>query len=199
VYSQTSHSLIKQHERVCRIIWLAFLAAVPAYVCAVYLVDLLHPQTEIPPEAIKLFSKCLVVVSIVAAILAPIVPRWLVSDSRMRQLIDEPPEALARDAKIGWVSEDLLSKIKTLSPDEKRLYALLAASFAPFMIRLAFNESIALFGLVLALFSRSVLVILPFAVVSFALNLMVPPPVDSARTRLRSLSISPADPPLLPR
>src|SRR6266436_7279175 len=159
--SETFQSLVKPLEKICRIIWLAFLAAVVMYVGCAYAL-----RSQIPggvgPALSHTLTIYLVILSLVAAVLAPYLPRLLLSDSRLREIIDQPPETTARDSRTDIVDEDRLTRIRTLSPDEQQLFALVPAYFVPFVVRLAFNESIALYGLVLALVSKSFAVILPF-------------------------------------
>jgi hypothetical protein len=194
--SETFRSLVKPLERVRLIIWLAFLGAVLMYVDVAYS---LFAQKASGGE--PLLSNPLtipfVILSFLAAALAPYVPP--LPDSRLRQLIDQPPEAIARDPRTGIVDEDRLARIRTLSSDERRLLALVRALFVGFVVRLAFNESIALYGLVLAFISKSFVAILPFAIVSFVLNLMVPSPLESALKRAESLGLQLPDMPTQPR
>lgn len=194
--SENFRALIKPIATVQRVIWLAFLGAVLMYVYVAYS---LFAQKASGGE--PLLSNPLtipfVILSLLAAALAPYVPP--LPDSRLRQLIDQPPEAIARDPRTGIVDEDRLARIRTLSSDEQRLLALVRALFVGFVVRLAFNESIALYGLVLAFISKSFVAVLPFAIVSFVLNLMVPSPLESALKRAESLGLQLADMPTQPR
>ena len=196
MYSETFLSLVKPLENLRRILWAAFIASTVAYVILAYA---FFGQTGAGVDALRSNPLTIpfVVLSMAAAVLAPITPR--LTDARMRQLISRPPEALARDPRTGAVNQDRLAKIKALAPDEQQLFALVSISFAPFIVRLAFNESIALYGLVLAFLAKSFVAVLPFAVVSFALNLMVPSLMDSAMSRAASLGIGSTNAPIQPR
>ncbi|HEY6301182.1 MAG TPA: hypothetical protein VIW95_16200 [Candidatus Binatus sp.] len=191
--SETFRSLVKPTETAMRVLRLAFLAMVPIYVCIAYQ-TFGRDAPGVMPQSNPLTIP-LAVLSLVAAALAPYAPRLLLSDSRLRELLDRQPdpETLARDRRTGKVDKDRLARIKTLSPDEQRLLALVPAFFAGFIVRLAFNESIALYGLVLAFISRSFVALLPFAVVSLALNLMVSPALDSELQRVAGLGLQPDD------
>ena len=196
--SETFRTLIGPIENVRRVIWIAFLAAVPIYVCVAYTMIARSAIGVEPPPAIPLKIP-LVILSLVLAALAPYMPRLILPDSRLRQLIEQPPEVIARDPRTGRVDEEKLARIKTLSLDEKRLFAIVSYLFVGFIVRLAFNEAIALYGLVLAFMSRSFVAVLPFAVASLALNLMVPSLLDSALKRAASLGLEPGDLPIQPR
>ena len=164
-----------------RIIWMAFVAAVLMYVVVAYLLvgqggsgaGRLHPLT-IP----------FVVLSVLGAVLAPYMPGILLPDSRLRQMLDRQSDAQATDR---------------FSADERRLLALFPNFYVGFIVRLAFNETIGLYGFMLALFSKSFVVILPFAIVSVALNLMVPLPLDSMMRRLTNLGLQPSGATIQPR
>lgn len=198
MHTETFRSLVEPLETIRRVIWIAFLGTIVAYVAVAYA---FFGKTGAGVDAISLNPLTIfcVTLSLAMAVLAPIIPRMMASDSRLRQVIDRPPEALATDPKSGTVSEQRLAKIKMLSVEERRLVALVSSGFVPFVVRLAFNESIALYGLVLAFNSKSFVVLLPFAVVSFVLNLMVPSLTDSALSRAASLGIASDNMPLQPR
>jgi hypothetical protein len=196
--SENFRALIEPIATVHRIIWLAFLGAVLAYVGVAY--DLFDKNAS---GGAPLLSNPLtipfVIISLLCAVLAPYVPRSLLPDSRLRQLIDQPPEVIARDPRTGIVDEERLAKIRTLSSDERRLLVLVRTLFVGFIVRLAFNESISLYGMVLAFISRSFVAVLPFAIVSFVLNLMVPSPLDEALKRAESLGLQLSEVPTQPR
>jgi hypothetical protein len=198
MHSQTFRSLVQPLETIRRVIWIAFLATVLGYVAVAYA---FFGKSGSDVEALRAnpLTIPLVVLSVVTALLAPIMPRMIAPDWRLRQLISRPPEALARDPRTGAVYEERLAKIKMLSVDEQRLFALLNSSFVGFIVRLAFNESIALYGMVLAFTAKSFVAVLPFAIVSFVLNLMVPSLLDYAMSRATSLGIESDNMPLQPR
>jgi hypothetical protein len=179
--SENFRALIKPRATVHRIIWLAYIGAVPGYVVYAYLHFYLVAPSVTQPVPI-LFTILLVILSLVTALLAIYVPRRLVRDSKLRQLLDRPPDPKAN-----------------ISPEEQRLLALVGYLFVGFVVRLAFDEAIALYGLVLALISGSFVTVLPYAVVSFALIWMVPLPLDEALKRIASLSVQQGGTPTQPR
>ena len=166
IQSEAFRNRIKKIGTVPRVIWLAYIGAVPLYLCVAYMLfgaraGISNPLT-IP----------FVIICLLTAALAPYMPRQLLPDSRLRELLNRqyPPDA-------------------TLSLEEQRLLAIVSVFFVPFIVRLAFNESIALYGLVLAFSSRSVAVLVPFAIASLILNLMVPYPLQMALKRIASLGL----------
>jgi hypothetical protein len=154
-------------ETVYRIIWLAYIAAVPVAVGIVYLLLGRTAPSFTPPPLIPLAIP-LVIISLVTAVLAPYIPNLLLPESRLREMINRQPAN---------------------APDEQRLRAIVPNFFVGFIGRLAFNESIAMYGLVLAFISRTFVAILPFAIVSLALNFTLPLPLVLARQRAASLGL----------
>ena len=88
------------------------------------------------------------------------------------------PEALARDPRRGIVDGERLQKIQSLTSAERKLLRLCGLFFASFIIRLSMNEAIAIYGVVLAFLSRSLIPMLPFAVAAIALNVACRPRID---------------------
>ena len=182
--SETFRAEVRPIATVHRIVWVAFVGAVPLYMIVAYVqIDRAAPGGGAPLLSNPLTIP-LVVISVLAAALAPYMPRILSPDRRIRQMVDRQldPQATAR-----------------LSADEQRLLGLLPNFYVGFIVRLAFNESIALYGLVLAFFSKSFVAVLPFAIVSIALNLMVPLPLDSMRQRIAGLGPQAGGMPTRPR
>jgi hypothetical protein len=169
--------LIRPMETVHRIIWLAYIAAVPVAVCVVYVL-LGRTAPRFPPPPLIALAIPLAIISLVSAVLAPYVSNLLLPESRLRELINRQPVA---------------------TPDEQRLGAIAPNFFVAFIVRLAFNESIVMYGLVLAFISRTFIAILPFAIVSLALNLTLPFPLDLARQRAASLGLLQEEVPTQPR
>ncbi|MGA9724505.1 MAG: hypothetical protein WBQ86_18740 [Candidatus Binatus sp.] len=177
--SDTFRSRVKRTETAHRVIWLAFIAAVPVYV-AVATGSLVRLPSVRHPAPIS-FTISIVILSLLTAVLAPFVSSLLLPDSRLRQLLNRQPDPQA-----------------SISPDEQRLLAIFPACFPGFLVRLALNEAIALYGLVLAVISRSFVAVLPFALVSFALNWMVPLPLDEALKRMASFGVKQGSMPTRP-
>ena len=178
-------------ERVRQVIWLAFIGAIVMYVCVAYLMfGARGSMGDLAPHN-PLFAP-FVIVSLLSAAGSRWIPASLVSDHKLRAILkrDPNPESLARNPQTGKVDADRLQKIKMLSPHEQRLFVAAGALFAPFVVQLAFNEAIALYGLVLSNVSRSFLPILPFAAVALALQLTVSPKLDSTLKRAGNLLLS---------
>jgi hypothetical protein len=195
--SDTFRSLIAPMERIRWAIWLAVVAPLPIFVAVAY-VQFGRSEPAAPLPSISL-TMPLVILSVVLALLAPYMPRILLPDSRLRKLIEQSPEEMARDPRTRSVDADRLARIKALPPDEKRLLVIVSNLFAGFTARVAFNETIGVIGLVLAFNSRSFAVLLPFVVASLALNLMLPSLLNMALQCAATLGLETGNTPIQPR
>jgi hypothetical protein len=119
-----------------------------------------------------------------------VVPRILLSDDRLREAMrKEPdPEVLAQHSRPGAVSDERLRQIQSLSSADRKLLQLPGLYFTPFILRLVINESIAIYGLVLALISHSFEPMIPFAVAAIALNLTCMPRIEPMLDRAARLA-----------
>jgi hypothetical protein len=88
--SETFRSLVKPTETIQRRIWLGFLATVPMYICLAY-VRLGRPTSSVTPPQSSPLAIPVVTMSLLAAILAPYVPRLMLSESRLRKLFNREP------------------------------------------------------------------------------------------------------------
>src|SRR5580704_6822707 len=195
--SDTFRSLIAPMERIRWAIWLAVVGPLPIFVAVAY-AQFGRSEPAAPLPSISL-TMPLVILSVVLALLAPYMPRILLPDSRLRKLIEQSPEEMARDPRTRSVDADRLARIKALPPDEKRLLVIVSNLFAGFTARVAFNETIGVIGLVLAFNSRSFAVLLPFVVASLALNLMLPSLLNMALQRAAILGLETGNTPIQPQ
>jgi hypothetical protein len=191
--SPTFYELVRPMERFQRILQLGFIAAIALYILMAYVLfgwpasnlsnwdPLLKNPVTVP----------LAVISFLTAVASLWVPGLLLPDRQLRELSGRKPdpEALARNPRTGRVDADRLAKLKVLQPMEQRLLSLPGLSFTPFLVRLALNESIALYGFVLSILSKTLLPVIPFAVVAIGLQLTVSPKLDSQFERAARLGV----------
>ena len=178
--SQNFRAMVKPMATVHRLIWIAFVAAVPFYVCVAYLTIDRSASGAIPGPPLS-FKIYIVALSLLAAVLAPYVPRRLLPDSRLRQLLDREPDPAA-----------------IISPDEQRLLALVRYLFLGSSYvwhSMSRSPCTALYWLSLPSFVTA----LPFAVVSFVLVWKVPLPLDEALKRTASIGVEQGVIPTRPR
>ena len=183
--------LLRPAETVRRILWWAFFAAIFGYIFVLYRKT--AGVAAVP--VLRPFAYGLAVLSVAMAVLSFLISGILLPESRLRNILltDPDPEILARNPQIGTADPNRLSKIKMLSPQERRLLSAAPAFFGVYIVRLAFCESIALYGLVLGQVSHSFPIVLPFAAAAIALMLTVSPSLDSSLERADALLRLPAD------
>ena len=78
-------------------------------------------------------------------------------------------EKAAVNPQTRKVDTALLERLRTMTEAEQKLIGLIAWYQTPYIVMLALSESIALFGLVLSILSKSPFEMIPFAVVSLFL------------------------------
>lgn len=195
--SDTFRSLVAPMERMRWAIWLALVVPLPFFVVVAY-AQFGRSEAAAPPPSISLTIP-FVILSVALAVLAPYMPGILLPNSRLRKLIEQSPEDMAREPRTGRVDEDRLARIKRLPADEKRLLVVVSNLFAGFIARVAFNEAIGVIGLVLAFTSRSFAALVPFAIVSLALNLMLPSLLSMVLQRAATLGLEAGYSPIQPR
>jgi|SRR5690348_5909000 len=185
--------LVRPAETVRRILWWAFFAAIFLYMFVLYRITAGVPAVPI----LWPFAYGLAVVSVAMAVLSFLISGILLSGSRLRNflLTDPDPEVLARNPQTGNTDQNRLNRIKMMSPGDRRLLSAVPAFFGVYIVRLAFCESIALFGLVLGQLSHSFPIILPFAAASALLMLTVSPSLDSSFEQANALLTRLADAP----
>jgi hypothetical protein len=80
------------------------------------------------------------------------------------------PRQLAKRLRGDELDAEALAALETLTPDEQRLYGLLALQWSPMCIGLGMDLGLALLGCVLAIVAKNFLVGFPMLVLALALN-----------------------------
>jgi hypothetical protein len=177
--SEAFTSLVRPMQIARTVVWIALNGAILLYVVIACL------RFGAPSTTAGAFSHPmalpLVAVAVAAVIAGRVLPTVIFPPQRRRDLLARDPDvrSLARNPRTGALDEERLARLEALPPHEQRLIAAAGASFTPFIIQLALQESVALCGLVLALLSESAAPIIPFAAVALVLNFMVSPKLDS--------------------
>lgn len=174
--------LLRPEMFTASIVWAALTASILIYGLVAYLVaGRISGPTQVP----DLLPLALGGVAILTGAGSWLLARILLSDNRLRKAMrSEPtPEALARDPRRGIVDEERLRKIQLLSSSERKLLLLPRLYFTSLILRLTLNESIAVYGVILALLSHSLTPMLPFAAAAIVLNLTCIPRIDPVLER----------------
>jgi hypothetical protein len=180
-------------EKVRRVIWLAFNAATLLYVAMAWaMFGAGRPIGAIVPD--HPLAVPLIVLALLTTLFARRIGALAMPERRLREIVarDPDPQALARNPQTHQIDQVRLQKIVSLAPHEQRLLAAVSALFVPFIVQMACNESIALYGLVLSFVTRSFPPVLPFAALALALNLNVSPKLEPSLERLRNLTFQSA-------
>jgi len=182
--SEPFRELTRAMARVQRIVWCGFSGAILIYVGVIYMEFGIFAAGSRAQRSNPLFVP-LAVLAVVNAIASLWITDVLLPKRRLRAILDRQPdpEALARVYPGAPLDPERLARIKSLPLDEQRLLALVPAVYIAFIVRLAFGNAIALYGLVLSQFSRSLVPMLPFAIVALVFNLRVSPDLESRLER----------------
>jgi hypothetical protein len=191
--SPTFSALVAPMEKVRRVIWLAFNAATALYVVIAYaMFGSGRPMAAVVPD--NPLAIPLIVVALLTALVSRRVAAAAMPERRLREIVarNPDPQALARNPQTRQVDQVRLQKIASLPPHEQRLLAAVSALFVPFVVQMAFNESIALYGLVLSFLTRTFPPVLPFAALALVLNLSVSPKLEPSLERVKHLPFQPS-------
>jgi hypothetical protein len=175
MHSEVFASLIQPIQTTRTIIWVALNVAILAYVgvaCSLFGVPSSTADAFGHPLAMPLIA-----LAVANAVAGRVLPPMMLPRQRLHDLLnrDTEPRDLARDPRTGTVDNERLRKLQTLPQREQRLIAIAQASFSPFIVQLALQESVALYGLILAFLSKTAAPLIPFATAALILNLTVSP------------------------
>lgn len=167
-------AVIAPKARVLNAIWFAFLAAPFLYVVVAWVVTR-TPRTG-GGAPVALLSAVFVAIAVVVVAVSFAYPRRALADERLKSMLRGPfgaaPPAGAGD----------------LEPVEQRLVMLFPHYQTTLIVSLALRESLAVFGLVLAIVSGEFTAIVPWAVVAVGLVTTQPPRVAAFLERALPLA-----------
>jgi hypothetical protein len=154
---------LDRNSRVAHILWFALMASVAIYGGVVFLL-----ASQAGEAATTLPLPPLVFAALAAANAATgiVMYRQFTSPDRIRARLQQPP---------AQHSGENQAQLQALSAEERRLASVPALVLTASIIRWALFESVAIFGLVQAITSRSFEVFLPYGLAAIALQAMTPP------------------------
>lgn len=172
--SETLKQVLKPRILVMNILWFALTLSILFYVFLAYFLNS-NGQPAQPFENSLKMALYLIAGSIGA--LSMLLRSRSLSEGRIYDKLKEEvdPQALATDSETGKINQERLKIIKTLTPLETKVVGLSGMYFTTMLISLAMNESVALFGMLLAILERRPEPIIPFAVAGIILNLIIFP------------------------
>ena len=169
----------RQIHRTQILIWVAFMTACPIYLVVAYVLVSGRALTG-PPENFQIFLMIMTALALMSAVGSIVYRRYSLSDQKLRAKLKE-------QAGTGPSSEDIRmmggAKIeeayRELSSDDRKSGALLVTYMQSMIVAWAFNEAIAIYGMLLVVMGGPIWYLLPFLVASVGLNLMSRPMIES--------------------
>jgi hypothetical protein len=161
---------LNKKRTLMRILAAAMMFSVILYVVVAWFLSV-QPEAAPPTEAGTMLRIPLGVVSICIGLAVIALRTILFSRERLERQLAAPPnlEKAAVNPQTRKVDPALLESLKTMTEAEQKLISLITWYQTPYIVMLALSESIAIFGLVLSIVSKSPFEMLPFAVVSLFL------------------------------
>lgn len=184
--SPTLRELLRPAMFAPKMLWFVLTASILIYGVLAHLLAQQSDGTTAVDPAIRL---AISMTAIAAGTASLLVPRFLLSDERVRRTLQPPvnSEEFASIPGSDAIDENRLNQVRQLSDSEQKMLRLPALLFTPFILRLVLNESIAISGLVLSLLSHSLTPFLPFAVIAIVLNVIGRPQIDPVLERAARL------------
>lgn len=185
--SDALRKLLGQSTLVLKLMWLALTASIFLYVLASWMSIGAGAAEWRGTSAAGPMPIVLGVLALSDAALSFYAYTFLLAPTRLAKRLakNTSPEKIATNRETGVVDPARADRIRALDPQEQPLAALPAKLFAPYIIVWSLNESVAIFGLVLAFTTDTVYFILPFAAVAVLLNLAMYPRIDALAERVK--------------
>jgi hypothetical protein len=173
--SETLNELLRPGVFVLKLLWFAMTATILFFILVAYLIT---NQNQSSPVAVGSGLKIVIyVIAIGCAVVSFLLRRqWLSklrADSTTVAGVDLT--SLAADAETGQVDEARLAKVKSLRPDQAKLFVMTGRYFTAMILSLALREAITLCGMMLDIWEQKFESILPFAAFTLLLNLIAFP------------------------
>lgn len=172
--SETLKQVLRPRILVMNILWFALTLTIPLYVGLAYFLNPAGQPAQPVENSLRL---ALYLIAGSVAVLSLLLRSRSLSEGRIYDKLKEEvdPQALATNRETGEIDQERLKTIKSLTPLEMKVAGLSGMYFTTLLIGLAMNESVALFGMILAVLERRPEPIIPFAVAALALNLIIFP------------------------
>jgi hypothetical protein len=104
-------------------------------------------------------------------------------DMQLRDIEERARKIIPQNKSDASSVPNGVSKLAVLTPFDRKRYALAADGFSTFVLNLALNEAVALFGFVIAILSRDLWPYLPFGLAAIGLNVYMRPRVNGLMER----------------
>ena len=166
-FSEQMQTLIDRRQKVLTILWAALTFSVVPYVVVPIALSY-QPGVFSPPELPAIFRPVMIGIAGIAGALSFLLRFLLLSDRRLMNIWASDLEAKRHPRGEG--DRASLEILATLPEKELRLFSLFHPFFQATILRCGLADAIGIIGLLLSLLEKSVYTILPFVLISLALN-----------------------------
>jgi len=177
-------------NRVAHILWFALMMSVVIYGGVTFIIA---GQGGEGTGELALPPLVFAALAVSSALTGVMMYRQLTSPDRIRAVLSEPRTVEQEYARMQPTqqSPEMRARLQALSAAELRLNRVPGLVFTASIVRWALFESVAIFGLVLAINSRSFEAFLPYGITAIALQAMSPPRLK--QITLSAIALMPAD------
>jgi hypothetical protein len=184
--SQTLDEVLRPAKKKLTVMWAGLLSSVVMYVIVAWVVigDASDERVPIGQELILGLGAA----AVLCAVFSRVLPTLLLSDERLRERMQAEDFDVRKylvNPQMGKVDQARVDKASRLPELEQRLATLPSLHFAPWVMGAAMAEAVAVYGFVLALVTRDLQWMFPFAAASFVLLALKRPSFDALMDRAR--------------
>ena len=190
MFSENLQIVLKPVLLTLRIVHFAFSASIIGYGAVLFM--FINKGLKESSSMGSTMESYLYGVAVVIAIAALVYRQHLYSQKHLAKLYlkDISPEQLATNSQTKILNEARLSQIKSLPQSEYRFLVLVHSMIPPNIINLAINEAVALQGFALGFMLQEPNAIIPFALVSLALNASIWPRPETLYDRVQRFGLT---------
>ena len=159
--SDKAKGILRQTESLCRVLWFSFMGT---FVALGAIAQLLPPRTEVRSDGDILFY-AFMAMSVTTALLSLVLPKIFLTDDKLRKVFrDNPDQEPTRPSVRGLYSTCLI-------------------------LQLALNETIAIFGFLLAFLGTPFDIAVGFIIVAAVIHVMCFPRIEPLMERIENYDV----------
>jgi hypothetical protein len=171
--SDAFESMMSKKMTLLKIVWTALTGSIFLYGIVGYAIAIAGPPAE-TGDTFRIIRYAMYFIGVLTGLLALGLKGFLFSRERVQAALEAPLDLqfLARD-RTGQVNRNHLDNLRKMPENEQRLLGLTNWYLARYIAVLALNESVAIYGFVLAMVSHRPGEMLPFLAAALFLNAMM--------------------------
>jgi hypothetical protein len=170
--------LIESKKRVLWLFWFAFLLCWVLYTIVAYLGT--HTNSQRPSHLSTSILYVFIGIAIVAGVCSLVIPRIICSETKLRKMLKEIPTierlATSRNRKVDY---KLLEKLKSLTLDEQRIYAIFAGYGGWYVVIGAIVDLVAVISLIPAILGVDFVLYFYFGIPALVLKVLHYPKLNA--------------------